>query len=208
MTMQILGRTSSINVRKVLWTCDEIGLTYEREDWGAGFQATSAPEFLALNPNAQIPVIRDGDFIMWESNAIIRYLANRYGNDALYPSDPLRRARVDQWIDWQSSELNRAWGYAFMALVRKSDAYKDADQVASSITNWTRCMRILDQQLLSTGGFVASEAFTLADIPIGLSVQRWMATPFEHPVLPAVQAYYERLSTRAAYQQHGNNGVP
>jgi len=107
--LQILGKTSSINVRKVLWTCAELGLSFEQEDWGFGFRPTDTAEFRALNPNAMVPVIVDGDFVLWESNSIIRYLAGRYHGDALYPTDPCERARCDQWIDWQASELNRSW---------------------------------------------------------------------------------------------------
>ncbi|HCW47770.1 MAG TPA: glutathione S-transferase, partial [Erwiniaceae bacterium] len=99
--LKILGRASSINVRKVLWLCDELGLTYQREEWGEGFKSTHDARFLALNPNAMIPVIQDDDFILWESNTIIRYLANRYSGEWLYPTPPRERARVDQWIDWQ-----------------------------------------------------------------------------------------------------------
>lgn len=102
----ILGKASSINVRKVLWTCAELDLPFEREEWGSGFQSTRSAEFLALNPNGMVPVMRDGDFTLWESNSIIRYLATRYGDGALYPVEARARARVDQWMDWQSSDLN------------------------------------------------------------------------------------------------------
>lgn len=101
--LQILGKAPSINVRKVLWACAELNIPFEREDWGAGYRSTDVPEFLALNPNGLVPVIRDGDFVLWESNAIIRYLANRFGGEPLYPADPQPRARIDQWIDWQAS---------------------------------------------------------------------------------------------------------
>ena len=106
--LRILGKASSINVRKVLWACAELDLPFEREEWGSGFQSTRSAEFLALNPNAMVPVIRDGDFTLWESNSIIRYLATGYGDGSLYPAEARARARVDQWMDWQSSDLNRA----------------------------------------------------------------------------------------------------
>ncbi len=138
--LRILGRASSINVRKVLWTCAEIGLPFEREDWGSGFQPTDTAEFLALNPNAMVPVIQDGDVTLWESNTIIRYLANRYGHSTLYPDTAIERARVDQWIDWQASDLNRAWSYAFMALVRQSPAHQNSQALAASIGEWSRYM--------------------------------------------------------------------
>ncbi|CAM3742811.1 Glutathione S-transferase GstB [Pseudomonas reidholzensis] len=206
--LRVLGRAASINVRKVLWTCAEIELDFEREDWGAGFKPTDAPEFLALNPNAMVPVIQDGDFTLWESNSIIRYLATRYGQAALYPTQAHARARVDQWIDWQASDLNRAWSYAFMSLVRQSPAHQDAQALRAGCAEWSRYMQILERQLAATGAYVAGDTFTLADIPIGLSVHRWFETPFEHPHLPAVSDYYERLSERPGFRLHGRNGTP
>ncbi|MBV8625091.1 MAG: glutathione S-transferase [Herbaspirillum sp.] len=207
--LKIHGRDNSINVRKVLWACMELGIPFEREDWGSGFRSTSEPAFLAMNPNAMVPVIDDGGFVLWESNTILRYLAAQYGAGgaaSLYPADVRQRARVDQWIDWQASDLNRSWSQAFMALVRKSPDYEDARLVAASIANWTRYMRVLEQQLQHTGAYVAGADFTLADIPVGLSVNRWFGTPFEHPDLPAVAAYYERLRAREGYRLYGCNG--
>lgn len=206
--LRILGKASSINVRKVLWTCAELNLPFEREDWGSGFQSTLTPEFLALNPCAMVPVIQDDDFTLWESNSIIRYLASCYDGGELYPSEPRARARVDQWIDWQASELNKSWSYAFMSLVRQSPAHQDGVALAAGCREWARHMEILDRQLQKTGAYVSGEQFSLADIPIGLSVNRWFETPLEHPHLPAVSAYYERLSQHPAYRLHGRNGTP
>jgi glutathione S-transferase len=206
--LEILGKASSINVRKVLWTCAELNLAFEREDWGSGFRPTQSPEFLSLNPNGLVPVIRDGDFVLWESNTIIRYLTARYDGAHLYPADPLLRARVDQWIDWQAADLNRSWSYAFLGLVRQSASHQAASEIALSIENWTRHMRVLDKQLHATGAFVAGKQFSLADIPIGLSVNRWFGTPFEHPHFPAVSEYFERLSERPGFGAHCGNGLP
>jgi glutathione S-transferase len=206
--LEILGKASSINVRKVLWTCAELNLAFEREDWGSGFRSTQTPEFLSLNPNGLVPVVRDGDVVLWESNTIIRYLAARYDGAHLYPADPLLRARVDQWIDWQAADLNRSWSYAFLGLVRQSAAHQVASEIALSIDNWTRHMRILDEQLRATGAFVAGKQFSLADIPIGLSVNRWFGTPFEHPHFPAVSGYFERLRERPGFGVHCGNGLP
>ncbi|CAH2901877.1 MAG: Uncharacterized glutathione S-transferase-like protein [uncultured Paraburkholderia sp.] len=208
--LQILGKTSSINVRKVLWTCAELDLAFEQEDWGAGFRPTSDPQFLALNPNAMVPVIKDGDFVLWESNSIIRYLAGRYRDrgESLYPGDPCERARCDQWIDWQASELNRSWSYAFLALVRQSPAHRDARQIESSRANWAKHMAIVEGQLQRTGAFIAGNAFSLADIPIALSINRWLETPIEHDDLPAVAAYMTRLAERDGYREYCRNGTP
>ena len=205
--LTIYGRDNSINVRKVLWACSELDIAFERQDWGIGFKSTSEPSFVAMNPNAMVPVIDDDGFVLWESNSILRYLAGQYGDRALYPQAPRLRARVDQWIDWQASDLNRSWSYAFMALVRKSAEHGDAQQLAASIAGWTRFMQVLAHQLQHSGGFVAGPEFTLADIPVGLSVNRWFGTPLEHAPLPAVAAYYERLSERPGFRAYGRNGM-
>jgi glutathione S-transferase len=205
--LKLLGKSTSINVRKVLWTLDELGLAYEHEQWGSGFRATDSAEFTALNPNAMVPVLLDGDFVLWESNSICRYLANQYGGEALLPIDPERRATVEQWMDWQATELNNAWRYAFMALVRNSPAHSDAAAIESSINSWNRHMAILDRQLERTRAFACGDTFTLADVVLGLSVNRWAMTPFDHPALPAVQAYCERLAQRPAYLRFGRNGI-
>ncbi|MEC4168193.1 glutathione S-transferase [Pseudomonas sp. MS-1(2024)] len=206
--LRVLGKASSINVRKVLWTCAEVEIPFEREEWGSGFRSTHTPEFRALNPNAMVPVIQDEDFILWESNSIIRYLASRYGSGHLYPIEAKARARVDQWIDWQASDLNKSWSYAFMSLVRQSPEHQDSHALATACDEWSRHMKILNRQLESTGAYVSGEEFSLADIPIGLSVNRWFETPLAHPDFPAVSDYYDRLNHRNGYRLYGRNGTP
>lgn len=206
--LQILGKSSSINVRKVLWLCVELDVPFAQEEWGSGHRSTQTAEFLALNPNGQVPVIRDGELTLWESNTICRYLAARHGRVDLLPVEPDARARVEQWMDWQATELNGSWGYAFSALVRNSATHRDPESIARSVSEWNGKMGILDRQLASTGMFVTGPTFTLADIVLGLSVQRWYMTPIEHPALPAVAAYYELLSQRPGYRKYGCNGVP
>ncbi|OQP35516.1 MULTISPECIES: glutathione S-transferase family protein [Pantoea] len=206
--LKILGRDSSINVRKVLWLCDELDLDYDHEAWGTEPDSLRKPEFLALNPNALIPVLIDDDFVMWESNAILRYIANAYEGDWLYPQNPRARAPIDQWMDWQSTELNTSWRYAFMSLVRNSPAHQDPRLLAAACKGWTHTMGILNQQLEKTGRYVAGRNFTLADIGVGLAVNRWFETPLDHPNLPAVRNYYERLTERTPYTVWGRNGKP
>lgn len=206
--LQIFGRTRSINVRKVLWTCDEIGLAYEHAELPPGVTSLRDPAYLALNPNGLIPVIRDGDFVLWESNAICRYLAMKYGRSDLLPIEPEKRALVEQWMDWQAMELNAAWIYAFLALARRDPAYTDAAQIAASTAAWNRQIGILDLQLAKPGDFVLGAHFTLADIVIGLSVHRWLSTPIAHADCPAVAAYYRRLRDRPAFPPHARNDVP
>jgi glutathione S-transferase len=206
--LQILGKSTSINVRKVLWLCQELELPYELQQWGSGQLLTEAPEFRALNPNAMVPVIRDGSFVLWESNAICRYLAAAHSEANLLPADLQERALVEQWMDWQATELNNSWRYAFMALVRCSPAHTDQDAVAAGVRNWNRHMTMLDDQLRATGAFVTGARFTLADIVLGLATNRWFMTPMERPALPAVTDYYGRLSQRPGFLVHGRNGVP
>jgi len=206
--LKILGRSSSINVRKVLWTCGEIGIPYEQEAWGIGFRATDAPEFRALNPNALVPVIKDGAFVLWESNTICRYLATKHRRADLLPVEAQHRAVVEQWMDWQATELNNAWRYAFMALVRGSPERVDPQALDASVQSWNRHMAILDAQLASTGAFVTGSTFTLADVVLGLSVHRWRMTPLARPGLPSIDAYYDRLSARSGFMAHGRNGTP
>jgi glutathione S-transferase len=206
--LKILGKAASINVRKVLWTCAELDIDFDREDWGAGFQSTAQESFVALNPNAMVPVIVDGDFVLWESNAICRYLCNKSGDTQLLPPGAQARARVEQWMDWQATELNNAWRYAFMALVRNSPAHRDQDQIQASVVNWNRHIGILEQQLAAVGPYVTGDCFTLADVVLGLSVNRWMLVPIERPHYPAVLDYYERLTERAGFRAFGRNGQP
>lgn len=205
--LRILGKASSINVRKVLWTCDEIGIDYEQEDWGDGFHSTATPEFLAINPNGLVPAVEDENGIFWESNTICRYLAAKYDRADLLPKAAKDRARVEQWMDWQATELNGSWRYAFQALVRKNPACGDERQVAESLASWNRNIGILDQQLNLTGSFVTGDTFTVADIVLGLSINRWLMTPMTRPHLASVIAYSARLRERPAASRFCFNGV-
>jgi len=206
--IRILGKASSINVRKVLWVCDEIGVSYERENWGIGFRDTRVPEFLTLNPNGLVPVVLIDGAPLWESNAILRYLASQYGRTDLLPAEPGPRAQVEKWMDWQATEFNNAWRYAFQALVRKNPDFTDPDQLHVSLRDWSRHVEILEAVLRSSP-YVSGAAFTLADIPIGLALNRWFAAPIpERPAFPAATAYFDRLSARSAFMRHGRNGLP
>ncbi|MBO6718397.1 MAG: glutathione S-transferase family protein [Rhizobiaceae bacterium] len=207
--LRILGRTSSINVRKVLWTLDEIGLIYEHEpQWATPAASSRSAEFLALNPNGKVPVIEDENGLLWESNTICRYLARMNGRDDLLPSDPAAQARVEMWMDWQATELNGSWRYAFMALARRDPAFADPAQIEAGRRHWNATMDILEQRLTGTDAYVAGSSFTLADIVIGLSVHRWRATPMERPALPAVDAYMARLDARPAFGPYARQDVP
>jgi glutathione S-transferase len=203
--LELFGRSASINVRKVLWLLDELGLAYTHH--GAAGPLDPTP-LRALNPNALVPVLRDGTAVLWESNTLCRYLAAREQRDDLLPAAPLARARVEQWMDWQATELNGAWRYAFMATVRRSPAHADPAAIAASVAAWNAAMAILDAQLAHGGDWVLGDTFTLADIVLGLSTQRWLASPIDRASLPAVAAWHARLRGRPGFLRHGDNGLP
>lgn len=188
-----------------MWTAALLDLTVEREDWGTGFRATQDASFLALNPNALVPVLVDGDFVLWESNSICRYLAAREGATTLLPAEPRARATVEQWMDWQAGELNNSWRTAFMALVRGQPATPEA--IEAGVASWNRHMALLDGQLARTGAHVCGEAFTLADVVLGLSAQRWKNAPIAHAELPAVEAWLARLRQRTGFADYVDNGM-
>ena len=202
--LKLVGKASSINVRKVLWLCTELDQPFELKVLESG-----DPILHALNPNAQVPVIQEGEVVLWESNTICRYLAGRAGRRDLLPAEPEPRACVEQWMDWQATDLNSAWRYVFMARVRQHPDYKDEWSIARSEREWNSKMDILDRQLRKTGAFVAGAQFSLADIVIALSVNRWRLTPQDkRPVFPAVAAYSERLADREGFQRYCANGIP
>lgn len=202
---KVLGRASSINVRKVLWTLDELAIAYEREDWGQGFAPTSDPKFVKLNPNALVPVLVDEHGPVWESNAICRYVA---ADTPLFPADRRQRALIDQWMDWQGTELNTAWRHAFAGLVRKTPGFDDPAQIAASVTAWNTAMGLLSARLVDTGAYVAGDHFSLADIVLGLSVHRWLFSPIAREDWPTLTAYYARLRERPAFQRWSLPEVP
>jgi glutathione S-transferase len=206
--LKIYGRANSINVRKVLWVADEIGLPYTREDWGRGYRPTSDPEFLKLNSMGVIPVIDDDGFILRESNAIIRYLAAKHGRTDLYPADLRARASVEAWMDWASTDLYNGVRPVFLGLQVKMPGFQDAKLIEASINDWTKQMTLLDRQLADHGPFLMGQRFTLADVPVGLIVNRWFGIDFKKPQLAAIVTYYDKLAERPPYRAHGRNGIP
>lgn len=194
--VQILGRVTSINVRKVLWALDELGEPYDREDWGLPNRDPNVPEFLALNPNGQVPVlIEDDGTSLWESNGLLVYLAQTRGG--LLPTERHELGLALQWLGWQATELNNSWSYAVAALLRKRAGYDDRSRIDASVASWSRMMSMLEAELSKGQPFIAGDTFSIADIALGLSVHRWFKTPIERQSLPAVEAYYERLRGRA-----------
>ncbi|MBK0013407.1 glutathione S-transferase N-terminal domain-containing protein [Stenotrophomonas sp. S41] len=198
--LELYGKPTSINVRKVLWLCAGLDLAVQHH------AAPDAGLLRGLNPNAQVPVLREGAFVLWESNSICRYLATRAGRDDLLPVEPQARARVEQWMDWQATDLNTAWRHVFMARVREHADYPDDARAEASLAQWNRLMAMLDAQL-ARHAYVAGDDFTLADIVLGLSTQRWRSTPGGKPVLANVDAWFERLRRQPGFAAHVDNGV-
>jgi glutathione S-transferase len=206
--LKVLGRITSINARKVLWAADEMGLTYEHEVWGRPHRDPKVPEFLAMNPNGLVPVIVDDGFVLWESNAILRYLADKTGSDLL-PADARERAIVDQWLTWMVSELNPSWAYIVPAKLRGDPPNPDPDRLAEAAAKWSKAMGILEGHLDRTNGHMANGRFSLADIAMGLAVHRWESVAFEDkPDLVAVGAYYDSMRARPAAAKYLSAATP
>jgi glutathione S-transferase len=168
--LKVYGRPNSINVRKVLWMLGELGLQYEREDWGRGFKSTDDPAFRRINPVGVVPVVDDGAFRLRESNSIVRYLAEKHGRADLYPKALEARATVESFMDWASTELASGMRPVFHGLVVKNPAY--VGMVDAGAKEWAQQMQILEDHLAAKGPYVMGESFTIGDIPVGLAASR------------------------------------
>jgi glutathione S-transferase len=206
--LRILGRANSFNVRKVLWLCDELGLAFEREDWGRGYRPTTDPTFLGVNPIGLVPAVIDEGVVLRESNTIVRYLATKYGPEAIYPREPAARARVEAWMDWANYETSISLRGAFLGDMLNEPPWNHPWFVGQGRRQITKEVGQLDAHLATSGPFVTGDAFTVGDIPIGLVVNRWFSLNFERPHYAAVAAYYDRLGERPAYRRHVRNGLP
>ncbi len=197
--LKIWGRLSSINVQKVVWTAQELRLPFERQDVGGQFGGVDTPEYARMNPNRLIPVIDDGGFVLWESNAIVRYLASRQGAGDLWPGDLRTRADADRWMDWQATEFGPAMRDGFIQLVRTPEAERDAELTARSVARSNRLALMLEDVLFSRD-HLTGRRFTVADIAVGAQVHRWLGMPIERPATPRLNAWYQRVSQREAAQ--------
>jgi glutathione S-transferase len=206
--LKILGRENSINVRKVLWLCGELGIEFEREDWGRGFRSTSDPEFLAVNPIGLIPAVIDGQVVLRESNTILRYLASKYGSEAIYPTDLGERAHVEQWMDWVAYETSISLRGAFLGGQLNEPPWNNPWFVQQGRNQITREIGQLEEHLRSNGPYVTGRNFTIGDIPVGVVVNRWFHLQFERPECSAVEHYYTLLDERVPYRQYVHNGMP
>lgn len=202
--LKILGRKTSSNVQKVLWLCSEIGLAHEREDIGGPFGRNRDPAYLAVNPNGLVPTIDDDGFVLWESHAIMRYLAAKHGAEALWPANLQQRADIDRWLDWGATVIGPAITPMFLQIIRTPKPDQDAKAIEASRQRTADALGILERQLAGRP-FIAGDRFTLADIPSGIQTYRWFQFPVERPDLPNVKAWYERLGERAGYREHVMN---
>ena len=199
--IKIWGRTDSSNVQKVLWCCGELGLQFDRVDLGVKFGGNKENAYLDKNPNGLVPTIEDGDFILWESNSIMRYLNEKYGQGRLLPSTPEGRASANRWMDWQLSVLNPAIVPLFWNLIRTPEDKRDPKVVQGALDKTGAAWQMVENQL-AHGAFVAGDHLSLGDIPLGVWAYRWFNLPIERPNLANLNGWYQRLCERPPYQKH------
>lgn len=199
--IKIWGRNTSSNVQKVMWALGELGLPHERIDVGGAFGKNREPAYLAMNPNGLVPTLQDGDFILWESNSIVRYLAREYGVGALEPKDAKTRAVASQWMDWQLSVLGPAISPVFWGLVRTPPEKRDQAAIDAGKAKTTEAVKILDARLAKSA-YVAGGNFSMGDIPVGIMAYRYRQLVPERPALPDFERWYADLQKRPAFREH------
>lgn len=196
--LTIWGRNNSNNVKKVLWCAEEIGLPYETIPAGGAFGMTADPAYRAMNPNGLVPTIRDGGFVLWESNAIVRYLAARYAPGTLSPTDPTEHASADRWMDWTTSSFAGPFRDVFWGMVRTKPEERDMAAIDAGRAKCAALLAIVDQAL-SRQPYLSGASFGMGDIPLGCFAHAWFAMPIERPDLPHLAAWYGQLLARPAY---------
>ena len=195
--LRIWGRLSSVNVQKVVWCAEELGLAYERIEAGGRFGRNDTPEYLAMNPNGLVPVIEDDGFVLYESNAIVRYLA---ATSALFPADRRQRADVDRWMEWQSTNYTPAMGPAFWQLIRTPEAERDPAAIEASRAKSEKLSGTLDAHLADRR-FLSGDAFTVADLVVACAAHRWLHLPLARVKRPNLERWYAGLAARPASRQ-------
>lgn len=195
--LHIWGRMSSLNVRKVVWAAQEVGVPFARTDAGMAFGVVHTPEYRALNPNGVVPTLQDGDLVLWESNVIVRYLCARYAPDTLYPQDLAQRFDAERWMDWQQTTFVGPGSPAFMQWIRTPADQRDPQLIAKSVAAVEPLLARLDAHLAKRA-YMAGDSFTMADIPIGCDVHRWFGLPQPRPDLPHLQRWFDSILQRPA----------
>jgi glutathione S-transferase len=199
--IQLWGRVNSINVMKVLWALDELNVPYTRSDAGMEFGVVDRPHYLQMNPNGKVPVINDEGFMLWESNAIVRYVSYKYGLGTMYPTDVRRRAEAEQWMEWQQTTVSPPMAYPFHGLVRMHAAYQDEGTIARAAAELSRLWAMLDAHL-EERDYILGDSFTMADIPLGAAAWRWLNLPIKRYETPHVTRWHERLKSRNSFKRH------
>jgi len=200
--LKVWGRNTSINVQKVMFAVGELGLAHERYDVGGPFGKLDTPEYGMLNPNRLVPTIDDGGFVLWESNAIVRHLAQRYGRGSLSPADEMTFAKADSWMDWSLTSLyHDIITTCFLQLVRTPARSRDNAAVELAARRIGQKLELLNKQL-SGRTYIVAEHPTIADIAVGTLMYRYYNLAIPRPSLPNVEGWYERLLARPAYRQH------
>jgi glutathione S-transferase len=194
--LTLWGRTNSINVQKALWAIEELGMPYTRIDAGGPFGIVKDEAYRQLNPNSLVPTIEDDGFVLWESNAIVRYLAAKHAPNALWPGDLRTRADADRWMDWQALSFTPAFGPIFHGLVRTPGS-RSPEEIAQATAKGEEMAAILDAQLAGRA-YVAGGAFSMGDIATGCAAHRWLNLPIAREPRPNMQRWYEALMTRPA----------
>ncbi|MBW8639875.1 glutathione S-transferase [Hoeflea sp. WL0058] len=199
--LTLIGRRSSFNVQKVAWLLAELDLPHRHIELGGAFGGLDTPEFRLMNPHGKVPVLKDGDTVLWESHAILRYLASLHAkNHALWPEDIAERANVDSWMDWSQTTLQVAfltgvfWGY-----YRTPEAQRDTQSIERSVARCADHFRLLDT-VMADKPWLFGEAMTLADITIGTHLYRYFEVDIDRPDIPNIVRWYERLKQRSAYR--------
>lgn len=198
--LTVYGRRTSANVMKPLWLAEEIELPYRQVDVGGPFGGTDQADYLRKNPNGLIPTIDDDGFVLWESNAITRYLAREYGHGVLWPTDAKALALADQWMDWTLSTVLPLMTPIFWGLVRTAAEDRDYPLIERSIRQGLRVWKLLDDHL-GEHRHVAGETFTMGDIPLGPQAHRWFHLVPDRPDMPHLEAWYHRLTERPAFRK-------
>jgi len=199
--LKVYGRKNSINVQKVMWIVEELHLAYERLDIGGNFGQNDQDWYLAMNPMGKVPVLDDEGYVLWESHTIVRYLARQYGGGAWYPGDAKACGGIDKWMDWKIGFLQPALHAAFWGLIRTPEADRDMSAIRNSSVESAKLLGILDSHLQGQD-YIAGEAISIADVPLGALTYRWYGLDVEHPDYQNLRAWYERLCERPAYQEH------
>jgi len=200
--LKIWGRKSSINVQKVMWAVGELGISHERIDAGGPFRGLDTEAFGTMNPNRRVPTIDDDGVVVWESNAIVRYLAAKHGAGSLWPVDPGERARSDMWMEWTTADLQPAFvGGVFWAFYRTPEPQRNWPAIRQGVARSAILFRILDRHLEGKD-FVAGERLTIGDIAAGAQLYRYYELEIDRPNMPNVEAWYARLKERPAYREH------